>query len=157
MPSSGRRSFALPGFGGSRRASSIKRRERLVARAKHELVHVDAGRHLVDALDVADDLVEHLADVRRADERRVRARRAPPRPTRSSSGRPRIEYSSSEPCAFTRNGAPLAAPTGPPISTWFANTRSAGSSSRSVAAFASTYARFSPSVKSCRNFGSSPA
>ena len=34
------------------------------------------------------------------------------RPQRSSSGRPRIEYSSSEPCALTRNGAPVAAPTG---------------------------------------------
>ena len=74
-----------------------------------------------------------------------------------SSGRPRIEYSSSEPCALTRNGAPLAAPTGPPISTWFANTRSAGSSSRSTAAFASTYARRSASVKSWRNFGSRPS
>src|SRR4029453_6395127 len=53
-----------------------------------------------------------------------------------NSGRPRIEYSSSEPCAFTRNGAPLAAPTGPPISTWLVNTRSAGSNARSAAAFA---------------------
>ena len=78
-------------------------------------------------------------------------------PHRSSSGRPRIEYSSSEPCALTRNVAPLVAPTGPPISTWFANTRSAGSNSRSVPAFASTYARFSMSVKSCKNLGVSPA
>ncbi len=78
-------------------------------------------------------------------------------PHAASSGRPRIEYSSSEPCALTRNGTPVAAPTGPPISTWFVNTTSAGSSSRSAAAFASTYARFSPSVKSCRNFGSRPA
>ena len=69
------------------------------------------------------------------------ARASASRPQRSSSGRPRIEYSSSEPCALTRNGAPVAAPTGPPISTWFVNTTSAGSSSRSAAAFASTYAR----------------
>ena len=33
-----------------------------------ELLDVDAGRHLVDAIDVADDLLEHVADVRGADE-----------------------------------------------------------------------------------------
>ena len=33
-------------------------------------------------------------------------------PQRSSSGRPRIEYSSSEPCALTRNGTPVASPDG---------------------------------------------
>jgi hypothetical protein len=38
-------------------------------------------------------------------------------------GRPRIENSSSEPCAFTANGAPAAAATAPPGSTWFAKTR----------------------------------
>ena len=67
------------------------------------------------------------------------------RPQASSRGRPRIEYSSSEPCALTRNGSPVAAPTGAPISTWFANTRSAGASSRSAAAFASTYRSHSSS------------
>ena len=63
----------------------------------------------------------------RADEGRLRAPRATRAPHCSSRGRPRIEYSSSEPCALTRNGSPLAAPTGAPISTWFAKTRSAGS------------------------------
>ena len=60
------------------------------------------------------------------------------RPHRSSSGFPRIEYSSSEPCAYTAYREPVAAATGPPRTTWFAKTRSAGSSSRSAAAFAST-------------------
>jgi len=55
------------------------------------------------------------------------------------SGRPRIAYSSSEPCALTANCAPDAAPTGPPSSTWFVKTRSAGSSARTAAAFASTH------------------
>ena len=63
------------------------------------------------------------------------------RPTPTAPRCPRIEYSSSEPCALTTNGAPVAAPTGPPSSTWFANTRSAGRSSRTAAAFASTHAR----------------
>ena len=49
-----------------------QRRERLVARAERELVDVDAGRHLVHAVDVADDVLEHLADVRRADVGRLR-------------------------------------------------------------------------------------
>ena len=57
---------------------------------------------------------------------------APPRastsaPHASSSGRPRIEYSSSEPCALTAYGAPLARPTAPPSRTWLQRTRSAGS------------------------------
>ena len=43
-------------------------RERLVARTGPPLVDVDAGRHLVHAVDVADDVLEHLSDVRRADE-----------------------------------------------------------------------------------------
>src|SRR5205085_4643285 len=40
-------------------------RERLVLRLRPELLDVDARRHLVYALDVADDLLEHLAAVRR--------------------------------------------------------------------------------------------
>ena len=81
LPSSGSRSFALPGFGGSRRASSSRPRERLRARQRSELVDVDARRHLVDAVDVTDDVLEHLADVLRADEHRLRPRErlAPPR------------------------------------------------------------------------------
>ncbi len=38
-----------------------------------ELVDVDARRNLVHAVDVADDVLEHGADVRRADEDRLRA------------------------------------------------------------------------------------
>ena len=41
---------------------------------------------------------------------------------------------------MTRNGTPTRRRPAPPISTWFVKTRSAGSSSRSAAAFASTYA-----------------
>ena len=51
-------------------------------------------------------------------------------PQAESSGLPRIEYSSSEPCALTANGAPVAAPTGPPRRTWFVKTTSAGRSAR---------------------------
>ena len=68
----------------------------------------------------------------------ARASASVSRPQRASSSLPRIEYSSSEPWALTANGRPLAAPTGPPRSTWLAKTRSAGASSRSTAAFAST-------------------
>ena len=42
--------------------------ERLLARSGAPLVDVDAGRHLVHAVDVADDVLQHLSDVRRADE-----------------------------------------------------------------------------------------
>jgi hypothetical protein len=45
-----------------------------------ELVHVDAGRNLVHAVDVTDDLLENVADVGRPDEHRPRGgeRRAAP-------------------------------------------------------------------------------
>ena len=85
-----------------------QRGERLVPRLGAELVDVDAGRHLVDAVDVADDLLEHLADVLRADEDGLGAARATPSPTPASSAFPRIEYSSSEPCALTAKRTPLA-------------------------------------------------
>ena len=49
-------------------------RERLLARQRPELVDVDARRNLVHAVDVTDDVLEHRADVRRADEDRLRAR-----------------------------------------------------------------------------------
>src|SRR2546423_5089464 len=48
-----------------------QRTERVVARLETELVDVDAGWDLVHALDVADDVVEHCADVRGADEDRL--------------------------------------------------------------------------------------
>ena len=54
---------------------------------------------------------------------------------------------------MTANGAPAAAPTAPPSSTWFVNTTSAGSERASAAAFASTYASSSAAVKSCSSFG----
>ena len=57
-------------------------RERLVLRLRPELLDVDARRHLVYALDVADDLLEHLADVRRADEDRPCALERLPSPRR---------------------------------------------------------------------------
>ena len=57
-----------------------QRGERLVARLEAELVDVDARRHLEHAVDVADDVLEHLADVHRADEGRLclGERRPPP-------------------------------------------------------------------------------
>src|SRR5439155_12306468 len=45
-------------------------RERLRAGLGPELVDVDSGGYLVDPVDVADDLVQHLADVLGADEDR---------------------------------------------------------------------------------------
>ena len=89
----------MPGFGGSARLSASSPRERLVAGKRDELVDVHARRDDVDALDMADDLLEHFADVLRADEDGLgrRATSAPPRELRV----PRIEYSSSEPCALT--------------------------------------------------------
>ena len=57
---------------------------------------------------------------------------------------------------MTANGAPTAAPTAPPGSTWLANTRSAGSSASIAAAFAATYASSSASVKSCSSFALEP-
>ena len=88
-----------------------ERGERRLAGHGDELVDVDAGRHLVDALDVSDHVLEHPADVLGAD---VHGLRAGERlgTERSSSGRPRIEYSSSEPWAFTAKRAPLARATG---------------------------------------------
>ena len=68
----------------------------------------------------------------------ARAEASESRAQAPSSGCPRIEYSSSEPCAFTANGSPDAAPTGPPSSTWFASRKSAGPCSRTAAALAAT-------------------
>ena len=53
--------------------------ERLVARTRPPFVDVDAGRHLVHPIDVTDDVFEHLADVRGADEDGLRPfERLPP-------------------------------------------------------------------------------
>ncbi len=79
------------------------------------------------------------------------------RPHSSSSGRPRIEYSSSEPCALTAKRAPVARPTGPPSRTWLQSRKSAGRCSRTAAAFASTQASSSARVQSWSSFTSYPA
>ncbi len=54
--------------------------QRRLARLRHEPVDVDARRHLVHPLDLADDVLQHLADVLRADVDRGRRRErlAPP-------------------------------------------------------------------------------
>ena len=130
--------------------------ERCATVLQNEPVDVHAGRNVEHAVSVASHDCEHCANVLGANVGRVGARKNSLAHS-PNSGRPRIEYSSSEPCALTRKGAPLAAPTGPPISTWLVNTRSAGSNARTAAAFASTYARRSASLKSWRNFGSSPS
>ena len=75
------------------------------------------------------------------------ARVSAPRPT--SAALPRIEYSSSEPCALTANGAPVAAPTGAAEQDVVAKTTSAGNWSRSTEAFASTQVSSSARVQSC--------
>ena len=77
----------------------------LVARERHELVDVDARRDDVHAVDVTDDLVEHAADVLRADEDRL-GLASDSLPHLDSSSFPRIEYSSSEPCALTAYAGP---------------------------------------------------
>ena len=78
-----------------------QRGERLGARLRAELVDVDAGRDLVDALDVADDLLEHPRGCAASRRRRPRRRASDSLPHACSSALPRIEYSSSEPCALT--------------------------------------------------------
>ena len=74
LPSSGRRSLALPGFGGSQPRLGEKRGQRLVARLRTPLLDVHARGHLVDAVDVAADVLDDLADVRRSDENGTRIR-----------------------------------------------------------------------------------
>ena len=91
--------------------------ERLFARTRAPVVDVHAGRNLVHSIDVADDVLEHLPDVRRADEDGLGVSSSASLPQADSSALPRIEYSSSEPCALTPKRAPVAAPTGPPRST----------------------------------------
>ena len=127
----------LPGFGGSRRASATS-----AASATRAVAGATPRRR-------------RPAEPR-ARGRRGRTPRRPPhgyapsrrtwpsavsstsRPHASSPGRPRIEYSSSEPCAFTAYGAPDARPTAPTEEHVVARRRSAGSWSRTAAAFAST-------------------
>ena len=58
------------------------------------------------AVDVTDDVLEHAADVLRADVDGVGAGERLCAPAATSSSLPRIEYSSSEPCAFTTNARP---------------------------------------------------
>ena len=139
MPSSGKTLVAVTRV---RRSARLLEQggERLVARPRAEVVDVDAGRHLVDAVDVPDDVVEHVADVLGADEDGIAPRERLPPPA-DELVVPRIEYSSSEPCALTLN-ARTASPRRP--------DRRAGRGSRTRgrpagarearAAFASTYA-----------------
>src|SRR5204862_740270 len=54
----------------------------LVGWLRPELLDVDTRRHLVHPLDMADDLLEHSADVRGADERRARLLERLPSPGR---------------------------------------------------------------------------
>jgi hypothetical protein len=101
-----------------------------------ELLDVDAGRHLVDAVDVAHDLssTERMCASRRRSPLPARATLSPRRPA------PRCRASSTRARAVrldrvrrARRGRDR-----PPSKTWLAKTRSAGSSARTAAAFAST-------------------
>ena len=87
------------------------------------------------AVDVADDVLEHLADVRGADEDRLglRERLAPPRRELRVAAHRVLELRA---VRLDAKRAPAQPPTGPPSRTWFAKTRSAGRSSRNAAAFA---------------------
>ena len=74
--------MALVAVGGRRaRASAISAASAASRGCGHELVDVDAGRHLVHAVDVADDVFEHAADVLRADVHGAAPARAPRRPS----------------------------------------------------------------------------
>ena len=79
-----------------------------------------------------------LADVGGADEDGARRRPATPAPTPRAPAVPRIEYSSSEPCALTAKRAPVARADRPAEQDVVAKTKSAGRCSRTAAAFAST-------------------
>ena len=57
-----------------------QRRKGLVARLRAPLLDVDSRRHLVNAVDVAADVLDNVADVRRADEDGARAREHVPPP-----------------------------------------------------------------------------
>ena len=112
--------------------------QRLVAGLRDELLDVDAGRHLADALDRPDHLLQHLPDVVGADEdgfggRQRCARRlgeiAAPADRVLELGAVRLDR---------ERARRSAAPTAPPGSTWLQKTRSAGRCSKSAAAFAVT-------------------
>ena len=108
FPSSGRRG---PGVAGVRRIARLPRASSPAsassAALRGELVDVDAGRHLDDRLDVGRrPRSSTAADVLGADEGRLGRLRAPRAPSARARGRPRIEYSSSEPCALTRKRPP---------------------------------------------------
>ena len=70
----------VPGVGRVEPCLGEQIAQRRVARLRCELLDVDPRRHLVHAVDVADDLLQHRADVLRADEhgRRVGERLPPP-------------------------------------------------------------------------------
>ena len=102
-----------------------QRCERSRAFLRHELVHVDPGRHLVHTVDVTDDVLEHGADVLGADEHRLCVAPATRRPTaRARAPAHRVL----ELRAVRLHDVPRAAgpPDGPPSRTWFAKTTSAG-------------------------------
>ena len=106
---------------------------------QNEPVDVHAGRNVEHAVSVANHVCEHFANVLGANVGRVRARKGFPRPL-AQLGAPSHRVPELGAVCLDAKGTPLAAPTGPPISTWLVNTRSAGSNARSAAAFASTYA-----------------
>ncbi len=145
------------GSAGRRRASSSSAASASLARLRAELVDVDAGRHLVDAVDVADDLLEHS---RMCSEptKTASARASASAPHASSSGPPAHRVLELRPVRLdARSARRSRRRPAPPSSTWFAKTRSAGRSSRSAAAFASTYASRSAGVKSCSSRASRPS
>ena len=73
-----------PAFGGSLRASSIRSASASSAALRRELVDVDARRDLEHALDLADDVFEHLGGC-------AASRRTSPPPARASRAAPRLE------------------------------------------------------------------
>ena len=91
----------------------------------------------MDVVDRADHFVQHLADVLRADDDRLGALERLARPG-GEAGTAADRVLELRPVDLTMRGTPAAAATGPPMSAWFAKTRSAGSSPRSAAALAST-------------------
>ena len=140
LPSSGSRSSRCPGSAdraAPRRASAASASSR--GRGT-PLVDVDAGRDLVDARRRGRTPPRAPARMCAEPTNDGRGALAAPRcPTRRAPAFPRIEYSSSEPCALTRVArAARGADRRRRAGRGCAKTRSAGRCSRSAAAFAST-------------------
>ena len=116
LPSSGQPLLHVAGIGRVGACLREQPGERRLAVAQHELLDVNAGGHLVDAVDLPDHLLEDPANVTGADEDSVglAQRRGPPRLELDVAPHRVLELGA---VRLHTEGAPVAAPTGAPIST----------------------------------------